>query len=267
VPNVPTRLEAALSRIDALERRVGQLEGENELLRAQSRAQYRENLELKKENTDLRAELDVAGRRMCELESKLLLAHKDSATSSKPPSTDDTHHPRRYPARQKSTRPSGGQVGHAGAGREWNPAPDQVIDHRPPACKSCGGDLSAIASKVAERRQVINVVVTTTTTEHRVHAAVCSCGVRTQAAFPKEATGSICFGPSVKAGVLALSSVGKLPSRVTTDLASSVFGIEISAGVLDTWRKELASGLFAWDTRVVELLGKAPVLGADESQQ
>lgn len=259
------KLTAVLARVDALERELAHVRDELCVAKTTITRLHKEKLAAERRAEIAEAKLSVAERRIGELESKLLSAHKNSSTSSKASSTDSDHQPRRYSTRQRSDRPTGGQVGHEGAGRDWSPVPDTVVDHRPEVCSSCGGSLAEATWKVAERRQVMDVEVRRVITEHRVHTARCACGTKTRASFPRTVPGNISFGPGVRAGVLALSGVGKLPHRVTAELASAIFGIEISPGVLDTWRRQLAESLFSWDTRTVELLKAAAVVGADES--
>jgi transposase len=264
---VQSQLDALLGRVTSLETRCHQLEDENSALRSANLQLRRENVRLTRENTKLRDHNTRLASRVTGLEAKLLLGSKDSTTSSKPPSTDDpTQRSRRYVDRPKSDRLPGGQAGHTGAGRDWVESPDQVVVHEPDTCKGCGGGLAGVAVLRTERRQLTDVQVSTTVTEHQASTKACpQCGTKTKALFPREVVGTVCFGPGVRAAVLALSAAGKLPSRVAADLAAALFDIHIAPAVVDHWRRGLASSLLDWDNAVVELLKAAPVVGADES--
>jgi len=65
--------------------------------------------------------------------------------------------------------------------------------------------------------------------------------------------------------VIALSAGGKLPTRVAADMAAALFGIEISPGVVNLWRRRLAEGLSNRDDAAIAALKASPVLGADET--
>jgi transposase len=177
------------------------LERENKKLRDVNRSQYRQIQTLTKENARLKSTVEKQAARIAELESKLLLASKDSTTSSKPPSSDDPQQRKnRYPKRHRSGLLPGGQHGHDGAKRDWSTTPDSVTKHAPVACGKCGHGLSTTPSTVGEKRQVVDVVVTTTTAEHQVLIKQCPCcNHATTGEFPREATGTVCFGPGVKA--------------------------------------------------------------------
>jgi len=255
-----------LARVTALETRCQQLEDENSELREANGRLRKENVGLLSKNKRLREEYDQLQGRVLELEDKLLVAAKDSRNSTKPPSSDAPHNTRHYPSRVSSGLLPGGQPGHVGHGREWTNIPDAVEQHSPTACSSCKAVLDGTGSKISERRQVIDVEVTTIVTEHQLMVISCKkCHTKNRGNYPTSVTGNICFGPSVKAAMLALSAAGKLPSRVAAHLAESMFGVSISAGVLDNWRAQLAHGLDQWDEAVVEALKEAPAVGADES--
>src|ERR1700687_2723847 len=73
---------------------------------------------------------------IAELERRLGL---NSSNSGKPPSSDGLKKPARVKSlREHSGNKPGGQKGHKGETLRQVADPDQVIDHYPPACATCG---------------------------------------------------------------------------------------------------------------------------------
>src|SRR3989338_3054068 len=137
--------------------------------------------------------LELAGQRkqdvarIAELERKLGTPKKDSTNSSNPSSTDRAAKKNQSQRRRSGKKP-GGQPGHTGKTRERNPEPDQIAEHRPADCSTCGlGFTGREDERVAERREVIEIPpINTMTTEHRSIAAVCPSGEETRGAFPAD---------------------------------------------------------------------------------
>jgi transposase len=197
--------------------------------------------------------LDLAGRverheeRLRRLEEQ---ARQDSRTSSKPPSQDPpkTRAQRRAEARAKAKelmrregerRKAGGQPGHRGAGRELRPEDqiDEIVDHYPEACGSCGSRFAAEQRRPGGRfgrHQLaelppIGVIVT----EHRTHQLRCrKCRARTSAPLPQQIDGSP-FGPVLQAAVVTLTARHRISRRGITELARELFGVRLSAGAVD----------------------------------
>ena len=93
---------------------------------------------LQKENEELRKRL-----------SKYEKPDKDSTNSSTPPSQETIKSKvirRTNSLREKSDRPSGGQLGHAGTTRTKIDTPDVIDVHISDFCFNCGTDLSNIES-------------------------------------------------------------------------------------------------------------------------
>jgi transposase len=66
---------------------------------------------------------------------------QNCVNSSLPPSSDRGQGPKR-PARKRSERKQGGQLGHEGALRKLVDDPDQTLAVRPDECRKCGHDLT-----------------------------------------------------------------------------------------------------------------------------
>ena len=83
-----------------------------------------------------RQHLDAEGRTLTQKVADLERpVHQDSRNSHKPPSSDGYQKPVPKSLRKKSGKPSGGQIGHPGTRLEMRDHPDQVVTHRPVACR------------------------------------------------------------------------------------------------------------------------------------
>ncbi len=178
-------------------------------------------------------------------------ARQDSRTSSKPPSSDPpkSRAERRALARAKAkelmgreggvSRKPGAQEGHQGAGRELRPEDqiDEIVDHFPDACGSCGR-----AFLVEQRRpggrfgrhQVAELPpISVVWSEHRTHQVRCRhCRTRTAASLPVGIAGSA-FGPRLQAAIATLTAAYRISRRGIAELARDLFGVELSAGAVD----------------------------------
>jgi transposase len=110
--------------------------------------------------------IEVLTRRVAELEA---LLRKNSRTSSKPPSSDGPVKPPPRSRRQPSDRAPGKQPGEPGFTLRQIAAPDEVVTHRPRACRGCGRSLWRAPVTSVEGRQVFDLPeVRLRVTEHRL---------------------------------------------------------------------------------------------------
>ena len=111
---------------------------------------------------------------------------KNSRNSSKPPSTDGFKKPEPKSLREKSTRLSGGQPGHAGQTLAMVGKPDRIEPHRVERCERCGRSLAHRPPDDLEKRQVHDLPPRRlTVTEHQAEIKFCACGHTNKAAFPE----------------------------------------------------------------------------------
>jgi len=221
--------------------------------------------ELRAENRDLRT-------RMAELERQL---GQNSGNSGKPPSRDSAaERQRQAEERKKQAEAAGGakrrqgkQRGAAGKTLELSETPDEVVDHRPDRCSDCGTVfLDDSADEGYQRRQVVEVPpVTPVVTEHRAHTFRCRCGCVTTAPFPGEARAPVSYGPRARAIVAYLLGRQHVPNRRVTEAMRDLFGLEISAGTVDSVYAEAGRRLSGFVLALVALLKTLPVLHVDET--
>jgi transposase len=84
----------------------------------------------------LRADNTALKARIAELERQIGL---NSSNSGKPPSSDGLKKPARVKClRERSGKKPGGQQGHKGETLRQVTDPDEVVDHYPASCATCG---------------------------------------------------------------------------------------------------------------------------------
>lgn len=190
-----------LARIERLERRVAQLEAENQSLRGLRR----ENLRLKRENLRLRKKLGMA--------------------STLPPET-----PRAFikPESRKRRRGPGRPPGHEGVTRPVPEHVDEEVVLKPDACPGCKGALEMIGS---EDRYVEEVEMRRVVRKYRVFRCVCPC-CGTVASLPVPgAVPHSRFGIRLHTLVADLRSLG-VPYGKVRELLKVQFSIDITEGAL-----------------------------------
>jgi transposase len=223
---------------------------------------------------ELQAMVEEQARQMAELHEQVARLHRrlsrNSRNSSMPPSSDGTLPgtalPQPPPATAKRRR--GRQPGAPGSTLRW--APDATIeDHRPHGpCPGCGADLAdAVSTRVVRAWQVTDIpVVTATVTEHRVHAVVCGCGLRTSArpAVPAPDT-SCCYGPNLAALIVYLLVVHALPVERAAGLITDVTGAGPSTGYVHGLLTRAATAVSRPLAVIADGLRRAGVVHFDET--
>jgi transposase len=133
-----------------------------------------------------------------ELEQRL---DKGSKNSSVPPSADSpkkraeatkTRADRRAEVKAKRKddveRRRGKQPGTPGANLAMRPDPDEIVNHLPTNCGSCGDDLADAPVEDTEYRQVFDIPKPVLgCVEHREVSKHCRCGATTKGTFPASA--------------------------------------------------------------------------------
>jgi len=241
---------------DHTQRRLNELEVENDALRELVET-------LRAENTELKA-------RIVELERK---AGRNSNNSSLPPSRDDNearaeraNRAARRRAQREAKRKPGKQPGDPGKNLAQVSDPDHVVPHVPTHCGDCGRSLASAEVTGSEVRQVFDLPKRRReVTEHRVEWRRCRCGCETGGVFPPEASAPTAWGPRVRAYGLYLMNRQLIPVERTAEAMSDLLGAPVSTGFLAGLAKEAAVGLTDFATDLADALAGSEVVNVDET--
>jgi transposase len=189
--------------LDALKRRIAQLEAEN--------AALKERLE--------------------ETQARL---RQNSQNSSKPPSSDWVHKLAPKSLREKSGRQSGGQEGHIGRTLQRVARPDHVVRHPVDACAGCRRSLKDQPPEGLEKRQVFDIPPQQVeVTEHQAEIKVClDCGQETRGEFPPQVQHPVQYGTRIKALSAYLANYQHIPYERQEEFFQDLYGQAISQGTL-----------------------------------
>lgn len=232
---------------------------------------------LRAENTDLRRRVEEMAREIADLKRRLGL---NSRTSSMPPSSDApgaaaeaTKSRAERRAEQRATRKDdarrrGKQPGAPGQNLKRSEQPDEVLEHEPDRCTSCGNDLAGADEEGHETRQVFDTPdPKLICTEHRSVRRRCPCGKLNSGAFPSEATAPACYGPNVRAQTLYLLHAQHLSVERTAEAMSEMLGVDVSTGFVASLLPEAAGKLrrSGFLGALKALLIDAEVINVDET--
>ena len=204
-------------------------------------------------------------RRIAELEARL---NQNSTNTSKPPSSDPPAVKiKRRPPVPPSGRKRGGQPGHKRHTRALVP-PEQLrgtFQIKPTHCGGCGASLqgedpSPLRHQVAEIPPVRPDV-----DEYRLHRLTCSCcGTTTRAELPAGVpTGP--FGPRLRAILAMFAGSYRLAKRPIQQLASDLFGLDVSLGMISKLERRAAEVLGSVVAEVAAAIKSAPSAHVDET--
>jgi transposase len=205
--------------------------------------------------------IDRLERRIKTLEDQVA---QNSRNSSKPPS-QDMHRRVKEGDRWPSGRKAGGQKGHTGQGGKLKDDPDKILPYTLGDCPKCGQDLRPVGLDEIIRKQVEDLPpIKTTVTEHRIEVKTCpGCGVRWQAGGC-DVQHEFEYGPNVKSLSVYLSAYQFVPQKRVKALLG-VFGLELSTGTLNNFRKAAARQIGPFVEALRLELTKAPAAFFDET--
>lgn len=201
---------------------------ENKHLRSENELLWKENKLVKEENKRLKDQLA-----------------KNSKNSSKPPSQDGLKSKKSRSLRTPSGKKRGGQKGHTGQGAKLKEDPDNIIRYKLEQCPDCKQSLKETPLDDLIRKQIEEIPpIRTIVTEYQIEVKTCPCcEQRWQAVgYPEEVIHEYQYGPRVKAISLYLSAYQFLPVKRIKEMLS-VFGLNLSTGTLDNFRKSAAREL------------------------
>src|SRR5579862_9744660 len=192
--------------------------------------------------------------------------NRNSGNSSIPPSANPPWAPR--PKAKKPTgRKPGGQPGHQGHCRQMLPVAevDEVIEHRPERCGSCGGELEG-HGELLDRHQVWELPRRAVTiTEHQALACRCKqCGLVSEGSIPP-AVRRLVSGERLSALICYASSRMHGSRRAALEFLEDALGAPLGLGTVTAREKELTAALSEPYRQAKELIQKAPAKNVDET--
>ncbi len=212
------------------------------------------------------AQNEALTRRVEELERRLALK---STNSSKPPSSDGLgKEPRVKSQRGKSSKASGGQLGHKGVALMQRETPDVVENHYAAVCAQCGLPLREESSVGIQKRQVFDLppVEDLTVTEHRVHTQFCTgCSHKTSGQFPESVQAPVQYGARVEALAVYCQQQHFIPEKRVSMLFKDIFSIPISAATLAAMRQRYAKRIQPVVEEIHRQVAIAKVKNVDET--
>lgn len=172
--------------------------------------------------------------------------NKNSKNSSKPPSSDGFKKPAPKSLRKPSGKKVGGQKGHQGTYLSVLSDPDEIVKHMPSACEGCPHyKMCKGTACVAEKRHVIDAVVTVSVVEHQLlEIPICMLhGDTRKGNFPNDVKATVQYGENLQALSVALNTVGAVSVKRTHEILSGVFNIPLATGTISNMVKRCADAV------------------------
>ena len=207
------------------------------------------------------AHIEKLQARIKELEDQLA---KNSKNSSKPPSQDPFRgHPKR---KEKGKRRSaGGQHGHEGKKAKLKDDPDDIVLYQVAYCPDCDQDLSDVKPNEVIRKQIEDIAdLKSIVIEHQIEVKTCpSCGQQWQAGGC-DIQHEYEYGSGIKSLAVYLSTHQFIPqARIQSFL--ELFGVEISTGTLNNFRRKGAKELAEFERLLKEQVRQSDAAYFDET--
>lgn len=205
--------------------------------------------------------IEAQKARIKELEGQLA---KNSKNSSKPPSQD----PFRGQPKKKDKgkrRSVGGQHGHDGTKAKLKDDPDDTIRYQVASCPDCDQDLSGVEPDEVIRKQVEDIPeLKSIVIEHQIEVMTCpNCGQQWQAG-DCDVQHEYEYGPGIKSLAVYLSTHQFIPQARIQSLLE-LFGVQISTGTLNNFRRKGAKELVEFERLLKEQLSQADAAYFDET--
>ena len=215
-------------------------------------------------------QLAAARERIAQLEAEVAKSKKNSANSSKPPSSDITN-PK--PKHEKKGRPkkrkSGGQAGHPRNQRD--PFEEHELDNiwewRYPSCPCCSGRLVDVEDQPQRKLQQIELVQKPVSIEeHRTIGQWCGkCQKQFVPALPKELIQAGLVGPRLTALVGWFKGVCHMSISSIRRYFRDVLGVRISKGMIAKIVNKVSKSLRDPYDELLGLLMEEDCLNVDET--
>jgi len=191
---------------------------------------------------------------------------KNSSNSSKPPSSDKGRKKNKN-NRPPSDKPSGAQVGNAGATLKQVDNPDKEVPHRPKLCDNCGVDVSKAEVIKEEKRQVFDLLpASIQVTEYQAQTVLCdNCLCEVKADFPAHVKAPVQYGPHVKAAIVDLNVRHFLSYERIQVFFKDWLGHRISGGLIYSSLQTAKANLADYEQHVRTKLLAEDVVNSDET--
>lgn len=194
--------------------------------------------------------------------------NKNSKNSSKPPSSDGFKKPAPKSLRKPSGKKVGGQEGHQGTYLSVISDPDEIVKHMPSACEGCPHyKMCKGTACVAEKRHVIDAVVTVNVVEHQLlEIPICMLhGDTRKGNFPNDVKATVQYGENLQALSVALNTVGAVSVKRTHEILSGVFNIPLATGIISNMVKRCADAVSETVNRIKQKVADSSLGHFDET--
>ncbi len=206
--------------------------------------------------------------RIAELEAEVARLRKNSATSSKPPSSDVVKPPKPKPKSGGTKRKRGGQPGHPKHERPAFPPGqvDSIQEYTLDGCPECGGALEASdkAPRVIQQVEIVEKPIVVD--EHRGLAYWCPrCQKLHYAPLPAAVEKGGLLGVRLTAQVAYMKGAGHASFSTIRKYLRDVVGLTVSRGLLNKVLHKVTHALEAPYAELLGLLASEPLLNIDET--
>jgi len=174
--------------------------------------------------------------------------------------------------RHKSEKPAGGQKGRVGITLRQSDTPDetQKIPYSIDNCKKCGESLVDTVAKLKEKRQVLDIKLSSIDTkikEYQSFSKICPvCGYDNHDnSFTKGVTPNISYGSNITAIVSYLSVSQYISHKRIVSLLSDLFHLNIAEGTINALLKKASKLSSKEIQKITSSLESASIVGVDET--
>ena len=199
---------------------------------------------------------------------------KNSRNSSNSPSGDitDSKPKKNKSLRKKSDKPVGAQFGREGKTLLQSDEPDTTIalEYTLEQCKKCGTDLSKILATLRERRQVVDLELSSIDsfiTEYQSFSKKCpECGYDNHDnQFPDSVTPNVSYGATITAMVSYLSVSQYMANKRVVALLGNLFNLTLSEGSITNLLAKANKLSKSELAKIKTFLSKSNLVGIDET--
>ena len=200
---------------------------------------------------------------------------KNSNNSSISPSSEIAPPPKRnkknQSLREKSSRSVGGQLGRDGVTLSQSDTPDEIVKlpYTLLECKKCSSDISTIVATFKERRQVLDIELSSINqkiTEYQSFSKKCiSCSYENHDNSTFTMSPNISYGATVIAMVSYLSVSQYMSNMRIVELMYKLFNIKLSEGSITGLLAKASALSQSTLNKITATLEKASLIGIDET--